>query len=164
LSDQIAAVGVTLADATERAKSDYRTTTAPCSGCHLSFDPYGLALGNFDSVGRFQTADAQGRAIDAAVTLPPNAGSKPVTSATEMADALAAGGAFSACMAKNVMLYALAEVPADGASVASVSVNGCATQAIATGFGKTGQSFGDLVQQVAISNTLGQRSAGQGSK
>jgi hypothetical protein len=77
-----------------------------------------------------------------------------------MADALAGGGTFAACMAKNVMLYALAEVPDEGASVASVRVDGCATQSIAASFVKTGQSFSDLVEQVAVSNTLGQRSAG----
>lgn len=160
LSDQISAASAMLAEATEREKSKYRTTTAPCSGCHTGFDPYGLALGNFDSIGRFTTMDSKGRAIDATVTLPANAGGANVTSATEMADVLAGGGAFAACMAKNVMLYALAEVPDEGASLASVSVNGCATQSIASGFAKTGQSFSDLVEQVAISNTLGQRSAG----
>jgi hypothetical protein len=164
LAAQIAAVGVTLADATERAKSEYRTSTAPCKSCHASFDAYGLSLGNFDSVGRFQTQDSKGRTIDPSVTLPPNAGGAVVASATEMANALAVGGGFASCMAKNVMLYALAEVPADGASVASVSVNGCATQSIASGFGKTGQSFSDLVEQVAVSSTLGRRSAGQGTK
>jgi hypothetical protein len=160
LSNQISAASAMLAEATEREKSNYRTTTPPCSGCHTGFDPYGLALGNFDSIGRFTTMDSKGRAIDASVTLPANAGGAQVKSATEMADVLAGGGAFAACMAKNVMLYALAEVPDEGASLASVSVNGCATQSIASGFAKTGQSFSDLVEQVAISNTLGQRSAG----
>jgi Protein of unknown function (DUF1592)/Protein of unknown function (DUF1588)/Protein of unknown function (DUF1595) len=160
LADTIAAASATLADATERAKSEYRTSTPPCKNCHLSFDAYGLALGNFDTVGRFQTMDSKGRAIDAAVTLPDTAGGAQVKSATEMAAALAGGGTFASCMAKNVMLYALAEVPDEGTSVASVSVNGCATQSIAAGFAKTGQSFSDLVEQVAVSNTLGQRSAG----
>lgn len=164
LAEQIASVSAMLEDATERAKSDFRTSTAPCSACHTAFDPYGLSLGNFDSIGRFQTMDSKGRAIDPAVTLPPNAGGVKVASATEMAEALAGGGAFAACMAKNVMLYALSEVPADGASVASVSVDGCATRAIAASFGQTGQSFSDLVEQVAISSTLGQRSQGQAAK
>ena len=73
---------------------------------------------------------------------------------------LAGGGAFAACMAKNVMLYALAEVPDEAASLEAVSMTGCATQSIASSFAKTGQSFSDLVEQVALSNTLGQRSAG----
>jgi hypothetical protein len=164
LSEQIAAVSAMLEDATERAKSDYRTSNPVCGSCHAGFDPYGLALGTFDALGRFQTVDSKGRAIDPAVTLPPNAGRVPVASATEMANVLAGGGAFSACMAKNVMLYALSEVPADGASVASVSVDGCATRAIATSFANTGQSFSDLVEQVAVSSTLGQRSQGQAAK
>lgn len=164
LSEQIASVSAMLEDATERAKSEYRTSTPPCSGCHISFDSYGLALGNFDTLGRYQAADAKGRPIDPAVTLPPNAGGVSVASATEMANVLASGGGFAACMAKNVMLYALSEVPADGDSVASVSVTGCATRAIATRFSQTSQSFSDLVEQVAISSTLGQRSKGQAAQ
>jgi hypothetical protein len=160
LSSQIAAASAMLSEATEREKSAYRTSTPPCSGCHTGFDPYGLALGNFDSVGRFTATDAKGRPIDASVTLPPNAGGAQVQSATEMADVLAGGGAFAACMAKNVMLYAIAEVPDEGASQQSVSVTGCATQTIASKFSKTGQSFSDLIEQVAISSTLGQRTAG----
>ncbi len=160
LAEQIAAASEMLAEATERAKSEYRTKTQPCAACHTKFDAYGLALGNFDSVGRFTAADAKGRPIDASVTLPPNAGGAQVATASAMAGALAGGAAFSACMAKNVMLYALAEVPTADTAVASVSVDGCATQSIATSFASTGQSFADLVERVAVSNTLGQRSAG----
>jgi len=164
LSAQIEAVSTMLADATERAKSDYRTTTPQCAVCHTRFDPYGLALGNFDGLGRYTAMDAQGRPIDAAVTLPPNAGGGQVTSATAMASQLASGGGFAACMAKNVLAYALAETPTDGDAGAALKLDGCATQAVTTGFAKSGQSFSDLVAQVAVSNTLGQRSAGQGAK
>jgi len=164
LAAQIEEVSAQQVDATERAKSQYRTTTAPCSGCHVGFDPYGLALGNFDGIGRYTTMDPQGRAIDPSVLLPPNAGGVQVMSAVEMADKLASGGGFAACMAKNVMAFALAETPTDGEAGAALKLDGCATQAVTAGFNKSGQSFSDLVEQVAVSNTLGQRSAGQGAK
>ncbi|HVY29527.1 MAG TPA: DUF1592 domain-containing protein [Polyangiaceae bacterium] len=163
LADQIAAVNTMLAEETERKKSDYRTSTPPCNGCHASFDPYGLALGNFDSIGRFTTVDAKGRPIDASVTLPPNAGSAQVKSAAELAQTLASGEAFSTCMAKNLMLYALAEIPTTDTTTESVTVSGCATKAIAHMFNSTGKTFNDLIAQVAVSNTLVQRSAGQGA-
>lgn len=164
LADQIAAASAMLEHATERAKSEYRTTTPLCATCHERFDAYGLALGNFDAVGRFTATDPQGRPIDAAVTLPPNAGGAQVADAVSMANALASGGAFATCMAKNVMLYALAEIPTAEVSVASVSVDGCATRVIAANFSRTAQGFADLVEQVAVSSTLGQRSAGEVAK
>jgi hypothetical protein len=163
LTEQIAAANTMLAEETERKKSEYRTSTPPCNGCHLSFDAYGLALGNFDSIGRFTTADAKGRPIDASVTLPANAGGAQVKSAAELAQTLATGEAFSTCMAKNLMLYALAEIPTTETTTASVTVSGCATKAIAHTFKDTGKTFNDLIAQVAVSNTLGQRSAGQGA-
>lgn len=164
LSDQIDAASAMLAQATEREKADYRGKTPPCSGCHTGFDPYGLSLSNFDSIGRFVTADAQGRPIDASVTLPPLAGGATVQSASQMAAALAGGTGFADCMAKNLLLYALAEIPTTGTAVESVKVDGCATKVISKSFQATGaQSFTDLVTQVVVSSTLGQRSAGLGA-
>jgi hypothetical protein len=163
LKDQIAAANTMLADKTEREKSAYRTSTAPCNGCHAAFDAYGLSLGNFDGIGRFTTADPQGRPIDASATLPPNAGGAQVKTAAEMAQALATGTAFSTCMAKNVMLYALGEIPTTDTATTSVGVSGCATQAIARDFETTGKTFTDLIGRVAVSSTLGQRSAGLGA-
>jgi Protein of unknown function (DUF1592)/Protein of unknown function (DUF1588)/Protein of unknown function (DUF1595) len=164
LQTEIDNVSEMLATATEREKADYRATHGPCNGCHTGFDPYGLALGNFDSIGRFQTQDSQARPINASVTLPETAGGANVMSAAEMAQVLGAGGGFDACMAKNVMLYALAEIPTAATSVESVKIDGCASRAVAAEFKKTNLSFSELIAEVAVSNTLGQRSPGQGAQ
>jgi hypothetical protein len=163
LAAEIASANSMLATASEREKANFRAQKPTCASCHSGFDPYGLALGNFDSIGRFTTADPQGRAIDASVVLPAMAGGAQVSSAVELAQSLASGTAFSTCMAKNVMLYALAEIPNAESSVASVRADGCATRGIATQFQKTERTFQGLIAEVAASKTLAERSAGLGA-
>jgi hypothetical protein len=138
----------------EREKADYRGNTAPCNGCHVGFDPYGLGLEQFDIIGQYRTMDDLGRTIDASVTLPPNAGGAQVANAAEMAQALANTEAFTTCMAKNLLAYALAE---GGASTTS-----CATQTIVERFATTDGSFASLVMEVAVAEAFGERAAGQG--
>jgi hypothetical protein len=151
------------ANATEREKSEYRTTTQPCAPCHVLFDAYGLALENFDLLGRYVTRDSQGRPIDARVTLPPLAGGQDVQSAAEMARALAARPAFRACMTKNLMAYALAEFPSDSASAPSLTTNGCAPRAVADKLAWPGATFSELVTGIASSDTLRLRAADPGA-
>ena len=95
LAAQIESLNTAQGDLSERERANYRATTAPCLGCHVSFDPYGISLENFDVVGRFRTMDAQGRPIDPSVTLPPVAGGTLATNAVEMGQALATSGAFA---------------------------------------------------------------------
>lgn len=40
----------------------------PCQGCHAVFNPPGYVLENYDGIGKWQTADLRGGAIDASVT------------------------------------------------------------------------------------------------
>ena len=96
--------------------------------------------------------DAQGRAIDASVTLPPVAGGTVAMNAVEMGQALATSGAFANCLGSKLLTYALAETGVRGAS--------CATKAVAERFKNTDQSFAALVREVAISKTLTHRSGG----
>ena len=152
-----------LANATEREKSEYRTTTMPCAPCHLLFDPYGLALENFDLLGRYVTQDSQGRPIDTRVTLPALAGGQEVQSAAEMAQTLAASPAFRACMTQRLLTYALAESPNDPASAPSLAVNGCAPRAVADKLAWPDATFSELVTGIASSDTLRLRAADPGA-
>jgi hypothetical protein len=152
LAAQIDGVVMMQANLSEREKASYRSSNAPCVGCHPAFDPYGLSLDNFDVIGRFRTMDAEGRPIDASVTLPPIAGSKLVMNAVEMGKALADSGAFSSCVGSKLLTYALAETGVSGTS--------CAAKAVANSFAKSDQSFTALVRAVALSKTLTQRSGG----
>jgi hypothetical protein len=139
-------------DMTEREKAEYRGSTTPCNGCHSSFDAYGIALENFDLVGRFRTTDDQGRSIDASVILPPVVGGQTAQNPVEVGTALASSGAFSACVVTKLLTYALAETGVTG--------NSCATKVVAERFAASDQSFSALVREVAVSKTLTHRSGG----
>jgi hypothetical protein len=152
LSAQIAQANASLASASEREKATYRITTAPCSGCHSGFDPYGLSLENFDSLGRYRTTDDAGRPIDASVTLPAQAGGALVANATEMGAALASNDAFIGCMTKNLLSYALAE--------GVVDTDSCSTRAVVDKLRQTDLGFGALVREIIRAKAFSVRSAG----
>ncbi|HEX3776560.1 MAG TPA: DUF1592 domain-containing protein [Polyangiaceae bacterium] len=44
-----------------------------CASCHASLDPYGLALENFDAIGKYRATYPDGSAIDASTSLPDGA-------------------------------------------------------------------------------------------
>jgi hypothetical protein len=156
LASTIDMVTMMLADQTERAKSDYRRMTAPCMGCHPNFDPYGLALENYDGIGRYRTVDDKNRPIDAAVTLPALAGGAMVNGAVDLGQALASGGVFANCVAKNLFNFALAETPAT-----PLATNACAIRNVSDTFTASGDgTFSSLVRGIAISSTLATRTGG----
>jgi hypothetical protein len=152
LSSEIEALNSKQKDLTEREKAEYRGKTPPCSGCHRSFDPYGVALENYDLIGKFRTTDELGRPIDASVTLPDLVGGGTVPNAVAVGQALAESNAFAACVATKLLTYALAETGVKGDS--------CATKVIADSFKSSDQSFSALVKAVAVSKTLTHRSGG----
>ena len=43
-------------------------TMNPCKGCHSVFNPLGFSMENYDGIGKWQTTDLLGGAIDASVT------------------------------------------------------------------------------------------------
>jgi mono/diheme cytochrome c family protein len=53
---------------TMRALMEKHRQSQPCAGCHKLMDPIGLALENFDGIGKWRSADA-GAPIDATATL-----------------------------------------------------------------------------------------------
>ena len=156
LTGEIAKANALLADATEKDKAKYRADKSrPCSACHPNFDPFGLALENFDTIAQYRTADSLGRPIDAAVTLPPSAGCTKVDGAVEMAAAFAQENTFTNCMVKNVMSYALAQ------ATIGVSTNSCANRAVVDRFNAAGdKTFTSLIREIAVSQTLTVRNAG----
>jgi hypothetical protein len=152
LAEQIASANMMLHGLTERQQAEYRATTAPCLGCHRAFDPYGLALENFDVIGRFRTVDPEGRPIDASVTLPEAAGNQSAANAVEMGEALAETEAFTKCVGTKLVTYALTETGVDSGS--------CASTVVAEKFAQSDRTFAALVRAVAISKTLTQRTGG----
>jgi len=158
LAGEIAKATAMLGTATEKEKAAYRADKSrPCSGCHPNFDPFGLALENFDTIAQYRTSDSLGRPIDAAVTLPPSAGCTKVNGAVEMAAAFARENTFTNCVVKNVMSYALAQ------TTIGVSTNSCANRAVVDRFNAAGEkTFTSLIREIAVSQTLTVRNAGVG--
>jgi hypothetical protein len=137
---------------TEREKAEARMATAPCSACHLGIDPFGLALDQFDAIGRFRTEDENGNPIDPAVTLPAEVGGVAVGNAVELGAAVSER--FVACMTKSFFDYALAE--------GSVKLDGCEVGAVLEAQDASGdRSFSELVRRVALSRALAVRGAAQ---
>jgi hypothetical protein len=52
-------------------------------------DPYGLALGHYDIIGRMRTQDNQGRAIDSSAVLPPAYGNQPISDGVDLSRKIA---------------------------------------------------------------------------
>jgi hypothetical protein len=152
-AEEIEAISATLEGLTERQKADFRSANATCGGCHNIFDAYGLALDNFDVIGAFRAADHDGRPIDAEVTLPDAAGGQTVSTPAQMADQLFVSGAFTRCVSKNLLSYALAEG-------STISAESCATKTVTDGFASTDQSFSALVREVVSSPTFNNRISG----
>jgi hypothetical protein len=142
-----------LASATSREQSVFRTTTAPCLGCHINFDSYGLGLDTYDAIGRYRTMDPQGRPIDPSVTLPPSVGGGLAKDTIDMETQIANAPGFSACVAKNMLNWALAE----GSELTPTS---CATVGVSLGFTGGDKSFSALLREVAISQAFTNRNAG----
>ena len=152
---QIEEASAKLASGSERERSEYRVKTAPCSGCHRTFDAYGLALDTYDSIGRYRTMDPQGRMIDPSVTLPALFDNQVATGAVAMQNAIAQNRGFTACFSKNMLNWAMAE----GSQLTPTS---CATKAIVNGFDASDKSLSALLREVAISKAFTHRNAAGG--
>jgi hypothetical protein len=142
------------ATATERQKSDFRTSTSPCNGCHRGFDPYGLALENYDAIGRYRDTYPGNIAIDATATLPDAAGGAHVKNGVELEGVIAQNGLFGRCLTSNLMKYALGDVTL-------VDPTDCAVGTAFETYQGGDQTFTSMVRSVALSNTLSNRAVGQ---
>src|SRR5262249_37328428 len=94
---------------TAQQQAAARAGQSACNGCHAQFDPYGLALENYDGIARCRTPDGMGRAIDAHAMVPGAAGGGPVASGVELAQKLAASPAFINCMARVLLQHAMVD-------------------------------------------------------
>jgi hypothetical protein len=152
LKGQIEAANTQLADKTEREKSEYRLSQPTCNACHRNFDAYGLVLQHFDLIGAYRSADELGRPIDASAKLPDDVGGATVHDAAEMARELGSGGAFTTCMTRNLLKYALAE--------GNVNRDDCAVQHVSQKVLGEARTFSNLVREIAMSEALGMRAVG----
>jgi len=78
---------------TQRAYVEALTKPAECAGCHSIINPPGFALENYDGIGKWQTVDPRGGAIDASVTTNTvnfgGGNTKPITTPLELMQEIA---------------------------------------------------------------------------
>jgi Protein of unknown function (DUF1592)/Protein of unknown function (DUF1588)/Protein of unknown function (DUF1595) len=156
LTEEIEKVNAAQENQTEREKSLYRTSTGPCNVCHNTFDAYGLALEDFDLVGRHRTADEQGRPIDSSVVLPDQIGGGSAPNMVAVAEKIAETPVFAKCMGRNLINYALADTSAGTAEITS-----CSTERAYEAFAQQPEkTFSSLIKAVAISASFANRAKG----
>lgn len=84
-----------------------------CTGCHAVFDPYGLALEEYNAIGQYRTAYADGTPVDASTVLPPSE-AHPEGLAFSGLDGLssvvASDPRFGECLAQKLLTYALGRI------------------------------------------------------
>jgi hypothetical protein len=92
------------AGASVRERMEEHRANPACSGCHKIMDPIGLALENFDAVGRWRTADS-GVNIDASAQL---VDGTPVDGPVSLRNALLnRQEAFVGTMTEKLLMYAV---------------------------------------------------------
>lgn len=110
-----------------------------CTSCHLTMDPIGLALENYDAIGRYRERDAGG-VIDASGQLPD--GTK-LSNTSDLVSHLAAAPAFARCLERQLLTYALGR-GLDGRDEAQLALLERAVQ-------KSKFSFSTLAVAIALS-------------
>jgi hypothetical protein len=123
-------------------------------------DPYGLALGNYDNLGRYRTVDDLGRTIDAHATLPAAIGGGTVANGVELAQALATNPAFTSCMANALLRYAMVDPNTAVEAPMPPQQAGCATADVVHRYQIVGgKTFADLVRATTAAPAFGLRRA-----
>jgi hypothetical protein len=139
-----------------RAVLEAHRAAPACSACHSVMDPFGLALEQYDGVGKFRTAYADGTAIDPSTSLPAG-GAYPMGVAFSGLDGAAstvnANPKFKECIAEKLYTYGL------GRSLTADDQTN--TQAIATDWETTGAlSISRLLNRLALSEPFRYRNPG----
>jgi hypothetical protein len=137
----------------ERARAEHRMTTLPCSGCHATFDPFGLLFEHYDALGRYRTTIGDAP-VDASWDIEqPASIAGHAETFVEFAPRLAAADEVATCAAQRVATYAAQrQIDADLA---------CHTNEIAAQFEAADRDLVELVRLVAVSSVLRMRSAAE---
>lgn len=130
---------------TLREKLEEHRSNPSCAGCHALMDPIGFGFENYDAVGRYRTMDGD-YPVDATGTLPDG---ETFSGPGELAQILKSDPHLSACVAKNMLVYALGR----GDSPKDL----CAIQKIAADFDARGGTFRDLIHVITESEPFTQR-------
>jgi mono/diheme cytochrome c family protein len=91
---------------TLRARMERHRSKPGCNQCHGVIDPIGLAMENYDAIGRWRDTDAEANAPIDAKTMLPNG--RPVDGPVQMRDAIFGGrDLFVRSLTEKLMMYAV---------------------------------------------------------
>jgi hypothetical protein len=156
--------------AVEAAKASIATSTAQeqvasrstglCGTCHSQIDPYGLVLEYYDNLARYRTTDHLGKPVDGTTKLPDMLGGMNVSNAVQLAESLASSPAFTNCMARTVLQYALVDFTAPVDVPLPPKTAGCAVTDIVDKYKSAdGKTFSDLIRVTTTSPAFALRKA-----
>jgi hypothetical protein len=139
---------------TERQRAERRRETAPCNGCHVMFDPFGITFEHYDPLGKYRDA----------IAMPD--GDVPVDSsqdiqiadivghfegAVQLSEALAKSPAARECMSRQIASYAVGEK--------LTHEQACTVATLAQHFEASGGNLKTLIKDVALWPALRTRKA-----
>jgi hypothetical protein len=99
-----------------REKLEQHRTNPSCAGCHDYIDPYGLALEEYDGIGRYRTTYPNGSVINAGTALPPMSAypnGTTFTGLSGLADTVSQDPNFTSCVAEKLFTYGLGRLVAE---------------------------------------------------
>lgn len=132
---------------TERERLAIHRANPQCAACHALMDPIGLGMENFDLVGRYRKAYADGTAIDPSGELQ---GAGKFATFEELRTLLASDARVPGCVAQHLFVYAIGRELTSG--------DQCVNDAIMQKFGAS-ERFTDLLAALAGSPPFAQRRA-----
>ena len=92
------------ADQNVRARLEEHRKNAVCASCHRTLDPYGLALENFDGIGKYRAAYGNGSTIDASTI---TADGTAFTGLQGMVDQVSKAPTLNSCVEQKMFTYSL---------------------------------------------------------
>ena len=107
---KLEAGGIDLSERNVRQILEQHSQQPGCAGCHALFDPYGLALEEYDAIGHYRTTYADGTPVDASAVLPASDAQPDGISFTGLeglAAVVAADPQFGNCLAEKLLTYGL---------------------------------------------------------
>jgi hypothetical protein len=93
-----------------REKLEAHRANPACAGCHSIIDPYGLALEEYDGIGKYRTSYPDGTPIDASAVVPPtdvNPQGLTFSGLNGLSQAVGADPRFMTCVGSKLLTYGL---------------------------------------------------------
>jgi len=137
------------------ALEEHRKSPA-CATCHALFDPYGLSLEQFDGIGKYRTAYADGAVIDTTTELKPSdvyPNGVAFSGLKGLADTLTKDPKFSQCVQDFMFTYGLGRLISEDTDRPYLN-------AIQTQWTKGTQSIRSLIHSLVLAETFRYRHGG----